>query len=160
MCRLESDVCVLYAERTLSVFERQQGSFQLAEVSGKTVKETAGGASENPSAHSAVLGTFSDSGSPLAHKRPIPEVHRVGAPKLLEELVTGREVTKGARVKLSNAYVSEIKKTGSGHVHYSLIGINGVVSMIGADKQACQVPLLHHFPLSPSLPCRCISPFG
>jgi hypothetical protein len=106
------------------------------QTAGNTVSRTL---SANPSGRSAVLGTFSDSGLPLAHNQSSSGLHRAGAPKLSEELVTGRKLTKGACVKLSHGYVSEIKKAGGEHAHYSLIGISGIVSAIGADKQACQV---------------------
>ncbi len=106
------------------------------QTAGNTASRTL---SANLSGRSAVLGTFSDSGLPLAHIQSSSGLHRAGAPRLSEELVTGRELTKGACVKFSDGYVSEIKQAGGEHAHYSLIGVSGIVSAIGADKQACQV---------------------
>ena len=121
------------------------------QTAGNTVSRTL---AANPSGRSAVLGAFSDSGLPLAHNQSSSDLHRAGAPKLSEELVTGRELTKGACVKFSDGYVSAIKKAGSEHAHYSLIGVNGVVSAIGADKQACQVSYI-----PPSLVSKAWAPF-
>ena len=56
-----------------------------------------------------------------------------------EELVTGKEITKGAHVKLSDEYASNIRNSGSGHTHHVLVGVNGAVAAIGVDRQSCQV---------------------
>ena len=117
------------------------------QTAGNTVSRTL---AANPSGRSAVLGAFSDSGLPLAHNQSSSDLHRAGAPKLSEELVSGSELTKGACVSFSEGYVAEIQKAGSGHVHYSLIGVSGIVSAIGADKLKCHVSSIPS-PSSPSL---------
>jgi hypothetical protein len=78
----------------------------------------------------------------FARNKPSSDLHHAGAAKLSEELVIGSELTKGACVSFSEGYVAEILKAGSGHAHYSLIGVSGIVSAIGADKLKCHVSSL------------------
>jgi hypothetical protein len=86
----------------------------------------------------------------FARNKPSSDLQHAGAAKLSEELVSGSELTKGACVSFSGGYVAEIQKAGSGHVHYSLIGVSGIVSAIGADKLKCHVSSIPS-PSSPSL---------
>ena len=82
--------------------------------------------------------------------KPSSDLHHADTAKLSEELVIGSELTKGACVSFSEGYVAEIQKAGSGHEHYSLIGVSGIVSAIGADKLKCHVSSIPS-PCSPSL---------
>ena len=67
--------------------------------------------------------------------------------RVLESLVDGKSVQKGAVVCLSAEYEKEVRKivresqdgTAANHPHAALLGAQGKVKAVGADKEACMV---------------------
>ena len=70
---------------------------------------------------------------------------------MLEKLVDGKSVEKETAVCLSTVYEEEVRKvvgesrdgTAANHPHSALVGAQGKVKAVGADKEACMVDFGH-----------------